>query len=422
MSILTTMFNATNNPPKLNTTSLAANVLRFAPNGTAPLFALTGAMGSKTAKAVEHGYFSKTMEFSKVTLAAAASAADTTLTLNTLAGTGVVEGQVLHCFATGENLRVATVPSSTTITVTRAFGRVAAAAIPNTTELFVVGTAHAEGAGRPTPRSIQAVYVSNFTQIWRNSWALTDTARATMAEAGWSNIAESQKDCGYFHAAEMEASMFFGQKHMSVGSNGQPLHATQGIIDTVRELAPSNVEDFAGAAVTYDDLIDVLALAFTQSADISNPNLRIAYCDSAAMRALQVMGREYGVLNMVMREDTFGQSFQEITFYKGKILFKEHPLFQELGINSGLVVVVDVPAINIAYLDGRKQRPENFKAGEKSYGGGMATGSTSVDGIDAQGGSILSEGAIEVLNPMGCLVINGFSLGGGGGGGGGGVP
>lgn len=409
MSILTTMFNATANPAKLNTNSLAANVLRFSPNGTAPLFAITGAMGSKSAKAVEHGYFSKTMEFSKVKLAAEAAAGATTLTLDTTVGTGVVEGQVLHCFSTGENLHVTRVASPTTITVTRGFGRIAAAIIPNASELFVVGTAYAEGAGRPEPRSIQAVYVSNFTQIWRNAWALTDTARATMAEAGWSNIAESQKDCGYFHAAEMEASMFFGQKYMTVGSNGQPLHATQGIIDTVRELAPSNVEDFAGTEVSYDDLIDVLALAFTQSADISNPNLRIAYCDGAAIRALQVMGREYGTLQMTMREDTFGQTFQEVTFYKGKILFKEHPLFQELGINSGLVVVVDVPAINIAYLDGRKQRSENFKAGEKSYGGGMATGTTSVDGVDAQGGSILSEGAVEVLNPLGCLVINGFS-------------
>lgn len=409
MSILSQMFNAQNNLPKLNTTSLAANLLRYSPNGTAPLFALTGAMGSKTAKAVEHGYFSKTMAFSKLVVEAAVAAGDTTITITDTTGTGLVVGQVLHCFATGENLRVLSV-GATDVEVQRGFGRVAADDIADGTELFVVGTAYAEGSARPDPRSIQAVYVSNFTQIWRNAWALTDTARASLAEAGWSNIAESQKDCGYFHAAEMEASMFFGQKFMGTGLNGQPLHATQGIIDTVRELAPSNTEDFAGTDVDYDDLIDVLSLAYTVSADVSNPTVRVAYCDSAAMRALQQMGREYGTLTMNMKEDTFGQSFVEVVFYKGRILFKEHPLFQELGINTGLVVVVDVPAINIAYLAGRKQKSENFAAQQGSYGGGsQGIASGSYDGVDAVGGSILSEGAIEVLNPFGCVVLNGFT-------------
>lgn len=407
MSILTTMFNAQANPANLNETSLAANLLRYSPNGTAPLFALTGAMGSKTAKAVEHGYFSKTMKFSKAVVAGSHSDSDTTITLDTTDGVGLVEGHVLHNFATGENLHVVGVGVDE-ITVTRAFGRVAADDIDDGEELFVVGTAYAEGSARPDPRSIQAVYVSNFTQIWRNAYAITDTARASMAKAGWSNIAESKRDCGYFHAAEIEAAMFFGQKMMATGNNGQPLHATQGIIDAVRELAPTNVEDFGGAEVDYDDLIDVLSLAFTQSADIGNPTLRIAYCDTTAMRSLQQMGRAYGNLTMTMKEDTFGQTFTEVSFYKGKILFKEHPLFQELGINSGLVVVVDVPAINIAYLEGRKQKSEDFGVGG-SYGGEASNGAVGYDGVDAQGGSITSEGAIEILNPYGCCVLNGFS-------------
>lgn len=406
MSILTKMFNAQANPANLNESSLAANLLRFAPNGTAPLFALTGAMGSKTAKAVEHGYFSKTMKFSKVVVSGAHADTATTLTLVGTADAGLVEGQVLHNFTTGENLHVIRVGVNE-IDVTRGFGRVAAAAIDDAEELFVVGTAYAEGSARPDPRSIQAVYVSNFTQIWRNAYAITDTARASLAKAGWSNLAESKRDCGFFHAAEIEASIFFGQKSMGVGSNGQPLHTTQGIIDAVRELAPNNIEDFSGVDVSYDDLIDVLALAFTQSADYSNPTLRVAYCDSTAMMNLQRMGRSYGNLTMTMKEDTFGQTFTEVTFYKGRILFKEHPLFQELGINSGLIVVVDVPALNIAYLEGRKQKSEDFGVGG-SYGGEASAGAVGYDGVDAQGGSITSEGAIEILNPLGFCVINGF--------------
>lgn len=404
MSILTSMFNATKNPANLNETSLAANILRYAPNGTAPLFAITGAMGSKTAKAVEHGYFSKTMEFTKAVVDGDHSDSDTDIALVDSAGAGLVAGQVLHNVATGENLHVVSVGVNE-ITVTRGFGRVAADAITTGSELFIIGTAYEEGSARPAPRSIQAVYVSNFTQIWRNAWALTDTARASLAKAGWNNISESQKDCGFFHAAEIEAAMFFGQKYMGT-ANGQPLHATQGIIDAVREMAPTNTEDFAGSAIDYDDMVDVLAKAFTTSADISNPTVRIAYCDQTAMRALQQMGRNYAETSLAMTDDTFGQSFQTLKFYKGTIHFKEHPLFQELGINTGLVVVVDVPAVNLAYLGDRKQKNEGFQLGGSYNGRGNGA---SMDGVDAQGGSITSEAAVEVLNPYGCAVINGFS-------------
>ena len=404
MSILTSMFNATKNPTGLNETSLAANLLRFSPNGTAPLFAITGAIGSKTATNVEHGYFAKTMEFTRLTASAAATDSDTSITVAATAGLGLVAGQVLHNPGTGENMRVVSV-QPTAVTVTRGFGRIAAQAIAINQALFVVGTAYEEGSARPTPRSIQAVYVSNFTQIWRNSWALTDTARASLAKAGWNNIAESQKDCGYFHAGEIEAALFFGQKHMSV-ENGQPLHATQGIIDCVREMAPANVEDFAGTAIDYDDMVDVLANAFKVSADHSNPTVRIAYCDNTAMRALQQMGRNYAETQLSMTQDNFGQSFQTLQFYKGTIHFKEHPLFQELGIDTGFMVVVDVPAINLAYLGDRKQKNEGFNLGG-SYGG--TQGGTSLDGVDADGGSITSEAAVEILNPYGCAVVNGFS-------------
>lgn len=408
MTILTTMFNDTKNPQGLNVTSLAANILRYAPNGTAPLFALTDSTGSTKATAVTHGYFSKTMELTRVVVDTAAVAADTTIALTNSNNAGLVEGMVLHCMATGENIRVASVGSNS-ITVTRGFGRISAADIPAGTELFVVGTAHPEGSARPTPRSIQAVYVSNFTQIFRNAWAVTGTARETLAKAGWNNVAESQRDAGYFHAAEIEAAMFFGQASMSTGTNGQPLHSTQGIIDAVRQYAPDNIEDITGDAVDYDDMCDILVNAYKVSQDHSNPTVRIAYCDSTAMRSLQKLGREYGNrVQLSTVSDVFGQSFQTLTFYKGTVHFKEHPLFQQLGIDSGLVVVVDVPSIKLAYLGNRKQTPENFNFGG-SYGGNPAiSGATSADGVDGLGGSILSELAVEILNPYGCAVIQGF--------------
>lgn len=405
MSILTQMFNAGNNPPELNAKSLAGSLLRYTPMGTAPLFALTGQAKDRRAVSTTHGYFAKTMSFSKVVLSAAALAAVTSL--DVVSAAGIVPGQVIYFPATGENVRVESV-TGLTVEVRRGFGRVTADDLADAAEGVVIGSAYEQGSARPTPRSVQAVYVSNFTQIWRNAWALTDTARATASEQGYSNIAESQRDCGYFHAADMEASLFFGQASMGVAANGQPLHSTQGIIDSVREHAPQNVTGFT-QAVSYDDLVDAMLPAFSHSSDMGNPNLRIAYCDQTAMRALQQMGKEYSDVTMTPRETSFGQSFSEFTFWKGRVMVQEHPLFTEMGIDEGLMVLVDVPAIGIAYMDGRKQKREDFVPGG-SYGGGMSgTAGGSNDGADAQGGSITSEGAVENLNPSGCAVVTGFT-------------
>lgn len=406
MSVYTGIFNATVNPPQLNMKSLASHILRRQPNGGAPLYGMTAMTGNTRAKSATHGYFTKTMEFSRVVsnganLAAAGS-------INVDSTSGIVVGHVLHNAATGENLRVTAVTSGTVLAVTRGFGRVVAADIADNAVLVVIGSAQEEGSARPTPRSIASVYAQNFTQIFRNAWALTDTARASYAELGYSNIQESQRDCMTFHSTDIEATLFFGQAKMDT-SGATPLHSTQGIIDAVRQYAPLNVTDFTGVDVTYDDLVDAVEPAFAYSTDIGDQKTRVAFCDATAMKVLQKIGKEYAdVVTMTQRETMFGMVFTEFKFYKGRVMLIEHPLFNGLQALNGLMVVVDVPAVKLAYMDGRNAIPENFKVG-----GTLQTAPTTVaPGVDAQGGSLTSELAVELINPQGCAVITGLTSAG----------
>lgn len=139
MSVYTGIFNATVNPPQLNMKSLASHILRRQPNGGAPLYGMTAMTGNTRAKFATHGYFTKTMEFSRVVsnganLAAAGS-------INVDSTSGIVVGHVLHNAATGENLRVTAVTSGTVLAVTRGFGRVVAADIADNAVLVVIGSA-----------------------------------------------------------------------------------------------------------------------------------------------------------------------------------------------------------------------------------------------------------------------------------------
>lgn len=397
MSIYSGVFNVTKNPSELNARSFAATILRRFPNGSAPLFGMTSMTGKARAKDVTHGYFTKTMVFSRVVTSAAYAAGETTLSV--VSTTGIVPGMVLHNATTGENLRVLTVPSATSITVTRAFGRIALANIASGATLVVVGNAHAQGSARPTPRSIQAVYVSNFTQIFRNAWALTDTARSSYAEMGYSNIAENKQDCSTFHSTDIEAALFFGQAKMDT-SGTQPIHATQGIIDAVTQHASANVNT-AASTTTYDELVGYVEGAFQYSTSLGESKTRALFGDSQAIKVLNAIGKKYvGDVTVTQAENSFGMVFNKFRFYKGEIMMIEHPMFNGLNVQPGLAVIVDLPAIKMAYMDGRDAKIENY-----GVGGTNSDGS----GIDSQGGSLTSEFALELINPASCAVIRGLT-------------
>lgn len=409
MSIYAGIFSANQNPPELNARSFAGTILRRQPNGQAPLFGMTSMTGRSKAKATTHGYFSKTMEFSRVVTTAASAAGVATLTVASTQG--IVVGQVLYNQATGENLRVTGVTSGTALAVTRGFGRMAAADVASGVTLVVVGTAYPEGSARPQARSIQPVYVANFTQIFRNAWALTDTARATYSEQGYSNIAESQRDCMTFHSVDIESTLFYGQAKMDT-TGSQPLHSTQGIIDAVRQYAPNNMEALSPTdGLSYDDLVDILTPVFAYSTDLGDGKTRVAFCDATAMRVFQQIGRFFpDQVTCTQKETSFGMVFTEFRFFKGRIMLLEHSLFNGLQANNGLCVVVDVPAVKLAYMDGRDAKAETFGVGGTNQTSPYGADRGTQAGVDAQGGSITSEFALELINPQGCGVITGMTL------------
>lgn len=395
MPTATGMFNAiTGNPTELNMRSFAGTVLRLFPNGSAPMFALTSQSGRSKAKSTTHGYFSKVMTFITITMATTALAGDTSITVPSTAQ--LVKNMVLHNTRTRENILITGITNGTTIAVTRGFGRVAAAAVNNADVWLHVGTAHEEGSSRPTPRRLTTVHVPNYTQIFRNAWALTDTARASYAEAGISNIAENRKDCMMFHSVDIEGAIIWGQPKMDT-SGSTPIHATQGVIDAMYQYASSNV-NAAGATTNYSQLVTLLEPAFQYSTDLANPKSRVLFGDSKALKVITDIGRKSGEVQIMQSETSFGMRFTSMTFYKGTVNLLEHPLMNGLGL-QGTALVMDMPALKLAYMEGRDTIPEEYRPGNSD------------NGVDAQGGSLTTELAVELINPYSCALITGLTAG-----------
>lgn len=393
----TGIFHAGFNPDELNARSFAGTLLRLFPNGSAPLFGMTSIAGRSTARATTHGYFTKTLTFSHVVADGEHLAAVTALTVDSTSG--ITPKMVLHNPTTQENVRVLTVDSATQITVTRGYGRIAAATIANDAKLVAIGTSFEQGSGRPVSRSLVTVHVSTFTQIFRNAWAVTDTARAHYTEMGFNNVSESKEDCAMLHGVDAESSIFFGQSKMDT-SGSTPLHATQGIIDAIEQHAADNTNT-ANSTTDYGELVDMIEPAYKFSANLGTTKERTLFGGQTAVRVLNDIGRKSGEVQIFQEETAFGMQFTKFRFYKGVINIVEHPLFNGIEDMSGLAVVVDLPAVKLAYMDGRDTKPEE-------YGG---TGRNNANGIDAVGGSLTTEFAVELINPAGCAVIYGLTAG-----------
>lgn len=397
MGFYSGVFNTTINPTQLNRRSFAASMLRLFPDGSAPIFALTSQTGRSTAKSTTHAYFTKTLAFGSATTTAAYAAGETALAVVSSANLAV--NNVIYNPTSKENMLITAIPDATHITVTRAFGRVALANIANAQQLVAIGSAFAEGSARPTARGLTIVYVPNFTQIFRNAWALTDTARASLTELGFTNISESRKDCSLIHSVDQESALIFGQPYMDT-TGAQPLHATQGIIDAIDQYAAAN-DNTAGGTTTLTQLITLLEPAWAFSHDMGDAKTRMGFAGATAMKVVNEIARLNGVVQLLPDQTSFGFRFARFKFYKGELILVEHPILNGIPQMAKLLIGIDMPALKLAYMEGRDALPEEF--------GG--SGRNNANGVDSQGGSITSEWATELMNPIGCFIIRGLTAG-----------
>jgi len=407
MPSFTGMFNTGNFTTDLAKKSFAGMITRLMPNGTAPLFGMTSMLSSEIAVQVEHGFFTKTMLFPSLNLDAAV--ADGVAQVFTVASTAnVLPGMIMRVNSTGENVIVNSVLSATTVQVTRGVGTVAAAAIADNVDLYQVGNAYEEGSNRPSALNITPARVTNLTQIFRNTWAITDTARATMVIAGESNVAESRQDCAAFHAADIEKALFFGQKSQGT-RNGQPFRTMDGLINIVGTLAnyPSSyaaVNVFTASSTTsYTQLEGFLDPVFNQATDPKVANERVLFVGGTAKNVLTQIGRLLGTYFLQDGQTSYGLQFQTFKIARGTFRMIEHPLFNSNASWAKMAVAVDLSTFRTAYLGDRKTQAKLFNA----------PGSTEAqdNGIDAEGGTLTTEMTCVVKNPPANSIIYNLTAG-----------
>lgn len=380
--------------------SFAALITRLMPNGTAPLFALSSQLPTKTAAQFTHGYFSKTMIFPTLTASAAGQlSTDTTFTV--VSNSQLMPGMMFRNDLTSEIIIINTVVSATVVTVTRAIGTVAAAVVAANQTFTMSGNAFEEASTRPAPQYIIPVQNTNYTQIFRNSWGISDTVRASLTIAGDGNVAENKNDAAMFHATDIEKGIIFGQKFLGT-RNGQPFHTMDGVINRVTTDASGNVTTL-GATTTFTQLETALDPMFATTTDPKGSMDRIAFVGGTAHRVLNNIGRLNATYMINSGETSYGLRFDSFKLTRGMIHIVEHPLFNSNTTMAKMGLFLDLASFNLAYLGDRHTKYQSYNID------GDVTDDASDNGVDAVGGTFTTELTTEITNPSADAVLYNFT-------------
>lgn len=398
----TGLFNSAVLTTDLAKKSFAGMITRLMPNGTAPLFGLTSMLATETAVQTEHGFFTKTMLLPEMQLnmAGNASSSDTVLTVDSTAN--ILPGMLMRVNNSGlEVLIVNSVLSSTQVSVTRGVGSTAATILDDV-KLFQIGTAFEEASVRPNALVINPVRVTNYTQIFRNTWGISDTIRQTMMIAGDTNVAESRQDCAAFHAADIEKALLFGRKSSGT-RNGQPFRTMDGVENIVNTIGNypsyySAVNVFtAGSTTTYPQLESYFDPVFNQTTDPKVGNNRLMFCGGTARKVINNIARlATGSFYEIMNGQTdWGLQYTRINLPRGTFDIVEHPLFNSNSTYSKYAIAIDLSTFRVAYLGDRKTQYKGFNEGDNAVD----------NGIDAVGGTLTTELTCVVKNPPANAVV-----------------
>ena len=330
------------------------------PQGNAPLNAMLAMGSSSSTNDAEYKNFRDALPERRVTVNTVDGAATTDTTFDIYGDDNkfVVPGTILVSSVTGEVMRVtgaaastATISGASTVTndltVVRNVGENQTAQALSTGQvLFIAGHAAAEGDTTPTPISFDATVATNYTQIFRTAFSVTNTLNATYLRTG--NKEDEQRTKALkLHMSDIERAMIFGKKSETNGNTSQPLRTTGGLIESISTVKDANVDYTANGIITEADF-DLLLIE-----DIFKygSNQKIAFVGPRVANHLQQIGKSRFQPTQV--QGTYGVNLTRYQTFAGDLLVHLHPQFRQLSHMRDSMLVVDFPDLEYRHLDGR---------------------------------------------------------------------
>lgn len=315
------------------------------PNGNAPLNALLSMASSEATDDPEFRNFRDELPERKLSINNGAGYNNSATDLVIDSGADnlfAVAGTIVVNSATNEVMRVSADAGSTSLTVERNIGGTSHS-ITDGDELFIAGSAYAEGAGSPTGVSFDATVASNFTQIFRTAFTVTETLRSTNLRTGDKEDELATKALK-LHMSDIERAMFFSRKHEKDATSANPTRFTGGLMNTITNVIDRSTNSNTMTEKQFDDALieDIFAFGSKQ---------KIFFCGAKVAGHLQQFGKNRWQPTVV--EGTYGVNLTQYSTFAGDLMVHLHPQFRQVPGMDNAAVILDFPYLSYRYLEGR---------------------------------------------------------------------
>ena len=343
------------------------------PNGAAPLTALMARMRKETTTDPEFSWWEEEKKPIRVKLAAQIVTAGVTATLDTgedataldLKAGDVLMVEELPAASSTFGFEYVEVTSNPTASTTLVLTRGAAGTTANTgtivtnTYMLKIGSAHEEGAAAPKGVSRNPTKFSNFTQIFREVYDISNTQLNTKMRTG--DPLKNDKIRKMFDmSAAMEQAMLWGNKSETTGANGDPKRYTGGLYHYLvaaydADTAPT-IKVWTTTAVDEDDILDATTGMWDYNIGGENTaNERIGLAGNGFLNYLNKIANSSSSsrINFDGTIKTFGMELQRWVLPQGTIYIRSHPLMNVHPVFRNGAFVINPPGVRYRPLTNR---------------------------------------------------------------------
>lgn len=352
----------------------AAALLRLEAVGSAPLLALTAGMDTADAKDTVVTWFEENRITGRINV-----------TNNAASGTSfilddssiIVAGAIMMVESSGEYIYVDAVVGSTA-TVTRGYAGTTITAVDGSgtpVPIQRITTAHEEGSARPTAIANLGDPRFNLTQIVRNAWDVTGTARFVDYHTG-DIVAKNRMDAASFHAEDIERALLWSRRSNGV-LNGKPFRTMDGIISQITTNVTAQ-----GSNTKASDINAFIRDIFARNIK-GKPNERIAFVGNVVLGVINDLAtiNSISTINLDVGQEAYGMKITTWITPYGTIKLLTHPLMNESPLWTKQMYVLHPGALRTRYLR-RTHEDNNDKDGSRA-------------GVDADYGVITTELSVE---------------------------
>lgn len=344
----------------------------------APLVVLTSKIGKEKATDPVFKHFEDERLPRWIQVNGQVAAGGTTLTVDTPGGSYCRAGDLLLVPSTGEVVRVTSSNSATECTITRSYGPTAAAIIPDNERMMILGPVSAEAATSRAILSSKPGTVTNYCQIFRTPYGVSNTLKATTL---WtpSQLAEEERKAAIEHSVDIERAFLFGEP-AEITTGNYPERSTGGL----RYWIQTNVQS-VGGDLTWDAFNQFMRTVFRYGG-----TSKLLICSPLLLGAIQRVAA--GNLQIAPSEKTYGLNISQWISPWGKVMFMNHWLLDDYYNSNGWGFCIDPSQIKYKVLRETVMVP-NIQAND----------------ADAQKNEFLTEVGLKVIQEKAMGIIKGVT-------------